>query len=109
MGHSNAREAASTVPVRLGWLHASNAGLVAPIKSKLHDTSQYSIMQQSTNYTTAQYSTVVFSMVRLAQIAGLNIGFDRILQGRIKIVWACPGKSYGMTRLNIQDKCVAFA
>ena len=35
MGHSNAREAASTVPVRLGWLHAS--------KNKLHDTSrQYS-------------------------------------------------------------------
>jgi hypothetical protein len=29
MGHSNAREAGSTVPVRLGWLHASNAWLVA--------------------------------------------------------------------------------
>ena len=29
MGHSNAPEAASTVPVRLGWLHASNVWLVA--------------------------------------------------------------------------------
>ena len=28
-GHSNAREAASTVPIRLGCLHASNAGSVA--------------------------------------------------------------------------------
>jgi hypothetical protein len=69
MGHSNAREAASTVPVRLGWLHTSNAGLVAPIKSKLHDTSQYSnAAEYQLHYSTVQYSTVVFSIVRfLAQ------------------------------------------
>ena len=59
---SNIREAASsTVPVRLGWLHTSNAGLVLwtigsgrpPIKSKLYDTIT---VMQSTNYT-KQYSS----------------------------------------------------
>ena len=34
---ANAREAASTVPVRLAWLHASNAGSVlhTPVKSMI--------------------------------------------------------------------------
>ena len=40
MGHSNAREAASTVPVRLGWLHASNVGWM-PIKSKLDNKKNW--------------------------------------------------------------------
>ena len=69
MGHSsNAREAASTVPERLGWLHASNAGLgrYEPLLdaskkywSKLYDTSQYSNAEyQLLHYSTVQYSTV---------------------------------------------------
>ena len=36
MGHSNAREAASNVPVRLGWLHVSNVCSISSIRSSTH-------------------------------------------------------------------------
>jgi hypothetical protein len=68
MGHSNAREAASTAPVRaLGWLHASNAWLVARLYKSKNCTTPLNTdsidAEYRIHYSTKQYSTVVFSTV----------------------------------------------
>ena len=56
-----AKQQVATVPVMLGWLHASNAGLVArPVKRKLYNTFR----QDSNAQYRLQHSTVVFSLVR---------------------------------------------
>ena len=45
--------------VMLGWF-------CTPVKSKLYDTSKYSNAEMQLHYSTAQYNSFQYSMVRLA-------------------------------------------